>query len=665
MKRRIATYFLAAMAAASCIVPGFTFSAEKGKTETDVAAKYYEFSEKGDYNISLSESMKKMQHSAIGKLTVSGKFKEGEKYGMPAYTVSDGELLSLKFIYDDTLKNAPDSDWHIKKDSGNKVNGVELEEDIDRGAVILQTSLDRDNWTTIFEQSDITGDVAFNTAECMNDIQLANGCYYRVITAYKSEIETNSKKIFNIKTPMGDKYSIKNAQVYDFYASYENTDKSPVSGEKFYFPAGAKNSQYTVATKKNNYAGSEKIDKKDPHYGWDLGNFCLSGYTSKGDKDDVYLKKVGDKVKLTFKLEQDIKKLNGNSDLVIAEDKKGSDEEFKVPAHNMKHGELIIHHTDSENNTSEVKYSDFLSALSSQNADTSVQLFEEGDYEVHLDYTVTDKKGLDQDTHYQTSFKFKIRNSNTMVYIFDSNTGSELNNGDVTESGFRIDTAKSSYPKLHIRKEVMNNTKNGLTEDTRFNSAVSDGETFEDEGIYTIEAYNRYDETLKPTVKTIYVGNDSVLKAYTKHLSEPDNYTIQEINNLVKEGYSIGDDGDIIAPVTTATTTVTTTNTTTSETTTEITAIETTETITQETSEEITETEEIPTETEQLTTAVSTQEEEEEEKEDKKFKIPVWVIPFAGGILALSIIGAITLLKEGKNSNGNGNDKDKDDNNRG
>ena len=68
MKRRIATYFLAAMAAASCIVPGFAFSAEKGKTETDVPAKYYEFSEKGDYNLSLSESMKKMQHSAIGKI---------------------------------------------------------------------------------------------------------------------------------------------------------------------------------------------------------------------------------------------------------------------------------------------------------------------------------------------------------------------------------------------------------------------------------------------------------------------------------------------------------------------------------------------------------------------------------------------------------------------
>ena len=31
-------------------------------------------------------------------------------------------------------------------------------------------------------------------------------------------------------------------------------------------------------------------------------------------------------------------------------------------------------------------------------------LFEEGDYEVHLDYAINDKKGLDSKTYYRTSF---------------------------------------------------------------------------------------------------------------------------------------------------------------------------------------------------------------------------------------------------------------------
>ena len=350
-----------------------------------------------------------------------------------------------------------------------------------------------------------------------------------------------------------DEYSTKKiAQVYTFYASYKDIDTEP-TGEKYYFYAGAKNAAYTVKTKKNNYAGSETIKKDDPHYGWDLGYFCLSGYTDLGDSDDIYLKKVGNKVKLTFHLDQNIEKLNGNSDLKIAVDKKGSDEKFKVPSHNMKHGELIIRHTDNENKNKEVKYSDYLAALASPGADTAIQLFEEGDYEVHLNYAITDEDGIDSTTYYQTSFKFKIRNANCMVYIFDSKSGAELSNGDVTENGFRIDTAKSSYPKLQVKKEILNNTKSGLVEDTRFNGAASDGESYTDEGIYTIKAFNRYDDKLEPAVKKIYVGSNSILTAYTKHLGTSSEYTIEQLNNMVDSGYTISDNGDIIEPATTMT----------------------------------------------------------------------------------------------------------------
>ena len=227
----------------------------------------------------------------------------------------------------------------------------------------------------------------------------------------------------------------------------------------------------------------------------------------------------------------------------------------------MKHGELIIRHTDSENVNKEVKYSDYLAALAFPGADTSVQLFEEGDYEVHLNYAITDNDAWVSDTtYYQTSFKFKIRNANCMVFIFDTKSGSELQNGDVTENGFRIDMAKSSYPKLQVRREVLNSNGNGLEEastDTRSNGAASDGETYTDEGIYTVKAFNRYDDKLEPTVKTIYVGRNNILTAYTKHLNTSEQYTIAQLNNMVDDGYTITDNGDIIEPVI-ETTTVTT-----------------------------------------------------------------------------------------------------------
>lgn len=260
------------------------------------------------------------------------------------------------------------------------------------------------------------------------------------------------------------------------------------------------------------------------------------------------MKTVGNKIKLSFNLEQDITCLNGNTELKIKRDKKGADGNFKTKPHDMGHGELIIKYTNEEGTSRISEYSNYLEALTSPGADTTIQLFEEGDYEVHLDYAI-DQKGLKFTKYYRTSFKFKIRNGNCMVYIFDSKSGAELSNGDVTENGFRIDTAKSSYPKLTIKKEVLNNTASGLIEDTRFNRAAADGEVFTDEGIYTVTAHNRFDNSLDPAVKIIYIGNNNILTAYTKHMNSSEQYTIAQLNYLVEAGYVILDNGDIIEPV--------------------------------------------------------------------------------------------------------------------
>ena len=75
-------------------------------------------------------------------------------------------------------------------------------------------------------------------------------------------------------------------------------------------------------------------------------------------------------------------------------------------------------------------------------------------------------------------------------------------------------------------------------EDTRFNGPAKDGAEYTEEGIYTITVSNDY--TNQFTVKKIYVGTNSILRAYmTTGLSIP------EINNLVADGATIMDDGTI------------------------------------------------------------------------------------------------------------------------
>ena len=167
-----------------------------------------------------------------------------------------------------------------------------------------------------------------------------------------------------------------------------------------------------------------------------------------------------------------------------------------------------------------------------------MQLFEEGDYEVALDYEVTSDGLIDKVGHYRIFFKFSVRNGNCMVYPFDVATGSELTNSSMTEKGFRLDLAKSRYLKVNIKREVLKDSADGLVEDTRFNGAAKDGAEYTDEGIYTITVSNEYTGQL--TTKKIYVGTNSVLRAHmTTGLS------IAEINDLVADGATISEDGTI------------------------------------------------------------------------------------------------------------------------
>ena len=155
------------------------------------------------------------------------------------------------------------------------------------------------------------------------------------------------------------------------------------------------------------YVGSDPINsKKDPHYGWNLGTFCLSGYTD--SVDDVYFKTVGNRIKLSFKLEQDINRLDGDSDVYIKHDKSGADGDFQIKTHDMGHGELLIKYTDEEGKTRVTEYANYLEALTIPGADTTINLFEEGDYEIHLDYAIMDEHGWDETSYYKLSFSYVL-----------------------------------------------------------------------------------------------------------------------------------------------------------------------------------------------------------------------------------------------------------------
>lgn len=529
---------VALMMAIILVFSTFMLAAFAAPAKTEVTGQVYEFGKDSHYEFSDSKDSASSENAdTYGTFSISGEVSDvTTKNGIPAYEVTEG---NLKFFYNygDTRLNADEDFWHLIEDKSKKIDDLKLDENILKGAIILQTSTDRLNWVDVVSMTDAFNKTPIRTESIYEtkDVQLINGCYYRVIVAYELRIRTEDSNILFINT---DKCDYKKCvEVYEFYA-YTDTSNANT---------GASNKTYNLGAKVrvadfDSYSGEEIITKDDAHYGWDLGNFFVSGYTDEvkgSDGNMVFLKNVGDKVTLWFRLNQDINKLNGNEKLSITADGTGSDQYFETPTMDFGRGTLIIRYIDHNNVKAEPTiYTNYLEANTSIGADTKVQLFEEGDYEVALDYQITDDQLIDKTGHYRIFLNFSIRNGNCMVYPFDVKTGSELTNSSMTENGFRLDLAKSRYLKVNLKREMLTESADGLVEDTRFNGPARDGVEYTDEGIYTITVTNEY--TGQFTVKKIYVGTNNVLRAHmTTGLSIP------EINNLVDQGATIADDGTI------------------------------------------------------------------------------------------------------------------------
>ena len=539
-KRIIATLLTTCIILSSCILG--TTTAYAANTSLAVSANVYDLDKDSHYVIGEVATSKS---AAIGTLSINGDVcTSSEADSFPAYEISNGNATFTYKISSGVLNRA-EEEWHIVDDKTKKVNGLTLDKDILSGALILQTSLDGVTWTDDVLMSDIFGEKAntdgFYTTK---DVQLQNGCYYRVIIAYKMERRLEDSKVLFVTTK---KYEYKQvAEVYEFYAFCKTDETSPDTT-----PMKKLGSKINTG-KDNGYSGNEPIDKDDPHFSWDIGYFYINGYTREtvaADQTPVFLKNVGDKVTLWFHLSEDITKLNGNEFLAISEDTNGYDRAFEIKQTNFEHGTLIIQYTDSQGETQEpIIYTDYLAANARTGANTKVQLFEEGDYVVSLDYEIKSMGGplnqIASYNNYKIMFEFSIRNGNCMVYPFDSLTGAELADNAITENGFKLDMAKSKYLTIDVQRSVLIVGTDGyLTEGVRFNRPAKDGETYTSEGIYTFKVTNLY--TDENTTKTIYVGSNSYLRALSAT-----GMSIEELNAEIEKGAIVRENGtiEVIAP---------------------------------------------------------------------------------------------------------------------
>ena len=185
-------------------------------------------------------------------------------------------------------------------------------------------------------------------------------------------------------------------------------------------PAGAQDAVYCFsadpvnAGKDTGYAKADPVTLDDPHFGWALGHFLISGFSARsGDGGLVFERRPGVPLTLSFALEQDIDALNGDRRLSVSADKNGYDQLFGIKKIGFGRGALIIRRTD-QSNMKQVPWvlTDFLRGRLKGVEYPCAELNEAGEYEVALDYELRRKGAVfSRYSNYRVAFRFTVLDS--------------------------------------------------------------------------------------------------------------------------------------------------------------------------------------------------------------------------------------------------------------
>lgn len=379
-------------------------------TEESVSGKVYVFSRKNHYVFSEARKFYSTltENVSFGQFSIAGDFTDfSEMDGIPLYEVGSGNV-SFVYRYDDTRLKAPADTWHLLKDQTREVDKTRLRSNIKMGAILVQMSKDQENWTNIYEVTNLFEDVPVTDGPfyTTTDVQILGGNYVRVVVLYELGVNKAEK--------VGSR---RFAEVYEFYLSSSFVPEE--DGEEYEFET-----EKILANtgKGNGYSESKAITEEDLHYGWSLGRFYVTGFTEVEEDEKgviTFLKEEDASVCLWFDLEQDIDALNGNEYLFVGDDSSGYDLFFNATKQYFGRGCLIVCVTDLYGSRGEPQVTNqFLSSQTRMLCPTLIGAFqEEGEIEVALDYLLRDETPQVKDVNilakeacYQDYLKFSVFN---------------------------------------------------------------------------------------------------------------------------------------------------------------------------------------------------------------------------------------------------------------
>ena len=317
--------------------------------------------------------------------------------------------------------------------------------------------------------------------------------------------------------------------------------QEPVEKQTYYFKDVVEFSENGFSEAK----GDPTKDIKDVHYGYNVGQFKIEGFTGMTtDSEDgkkVFYRTAnsGSDITLSYETLQDINKLDGKSKVSIWDLKDGYDVNYIPKKTNMGRGTLIVKYIGADNKEKVIVNENSFFLNKSKDSISEVKICEEGDYEVVLDYAINEAKDFwfDNQTYYQIKFDFKVVSGDCLVYLKDSKTDELISASTYTENGFYIDLVNLNYLQVNIKREDF------TTDYTAFTSfgvpVVADKTECVENGKYTITVKNPYSNVSDE--KIIYVCKSPEMKALSKYGESIENIRWAKMN-----GGTYDDEGRVV-----------------------------------------------------------------------------------------------------------------------
>ena len=154
--------------------------------------------------------------ASAGAMSISGAISSKTSFrGTEAFGVDGG--IDFDYVYNNSVLCQDDADqWEVYSNSDKTVNGVSLGSKMNKGAIVVQKSVNKQIWSTEHIATNVfdakNADVLDYTP---SDTDLRTGMYYRVIVAYEIRHKTGSFLFI-------PSYEYKECvEVYEFYLAYD------------------------------------------------------------------------------------------------------------------------------------------------------------------------------------------------------------------------------------------------------------------------------------------------------------------------------------------------------------------------------------------------------------------------------------------------------------